>query len=83
MTGNGGDPRLQALAAKMRDGGPIADQPPPAADAAFDDLVTQIRDTAAACRNIARYSNEFAEHLERATKSYVASMHKLMGKITG
>ena len=54
---------------------------PPAEQQPVYDLAMRIAETAKAIRDLADYSNNVAGDLERITASYIANMHRLMGKI--
>jgi hypothetical protein len=66
----------QKLAAALQAMQPEA---PPAQDTY--DLSTRMLEAAAACRDIAHYTTDFADHLEKAATNYVAGMQRLLGRI--
>jgi hypothetical protein len=78
MASNGNEPvsnTNQKLAAALREMQP---ETPPQE---VYDLSTRMLEAAAACRDIAHYSNDFADHLEKASTNYVAGMQRLLGRI--
>jgi hypothetical protein len=80
MATNGNEPNTttQKLAAALRDMQQVQPETPPQE---VYDLSTRMLEAAAACRDIAHYSNDFADHLEKAAGNYVAGMQRLLGRI--
>jgi hypothetical protein len=81
---NGNEPNTQKLAAALREMQPpigVEGRQPEAPPQEVYDLSTRMLEAAAACRDIAHYSNDFADHLEKASANYVAGMQRLLGRI--
>jgi hypothetical protein len=79
MATNGNNPQIEQLENTLRGMQAVQPEAPPAQEPY--DLSTRMLEAAAACRDIAHYSNDFADHLEKAATNYVAGMQRLLGRI--